>query len=148
MRAVIQRVTEAQVTVGEDEEEIVGRIGPGLCVLLGVHKDDDESNAETLARKIGSLRIFGDAQGKLNYSLSETRAEVLVVSQFTLYGDCRKGNRPSFTAAAQPAKAERLYEYFVAQLRARGLRVATGSFQATMRVALVNHGPVTLVLES
>lgn len=134
--------------VGKGEEEVVGRIGPGLCVLLGVHKDDDESNAETLARKIASLRVFGDAQGKLNCSLSETGGEVLVVSQFTLYGDCRKGNRPSFSAAAQPAKAERLYEFFVARLRAAGLKVATGSFQVTMRVALVNHGPVTLVLES
>jgi len=148
MRAVIQRVTEAQVTAGEGREEVVGRIGAGLCILLAVHKDDDENNAESLARKIASLRIFADAQGKLNRSVGETRGEVLVVSQFTLYGDCRKGNRPSFSAAAPPAKAERLYEFFVARLRAAGLRVATGRFQAAMNVALVNHGPVTLILES
>ena len=148
MRAVIQRVTEAQVTAGEGREEVVGRIGAGLCILLPVHKDDDENNAESLARKIASLRIFADAQGKLNRSVGETRGEVLVVSQFTLYGDCRKGNRPSFSAAAPPAKAERLYEFFVARLRAAGLRVATGRFQAAMNVALVNHGPVTLILES
>jgi D-tyrosyl-tRNA(Tyr) deacylase len=148
MRAVIQRVTEAQVTVGEGGEEIVGKIGPGLCILLGVGKDDDESNAETLARKITNLRIFEDEQGKLNRAVSETHGEVLVVSQFTLYGDCRKGNRPSFSAAASPADAERLYEFFVARLRAAGLAVATGRFQAAMSVALVNRGPVTLILES
>jgi D-tyrosyl-tRNA(Tyr) deacylase len=148
MRAVIQRVTEARVIVGEGREEVVGEIGAGLCVFLAVHNADDENNAEALARKIGGLRIFPDDQGKLNRSISETHGEVLVVSQFTLYGDCRKGNRPSFSAAAPPAKAEGLYEFFVARLRAAGLSVATGRFQATMRVALVNQGPVTLIVES
>ena len=148
MRAVIQRVTQAQVTVGEDGKDVGSKIGPGLCILLGIGKGDGERNAESLARKIGSLRIFDDDQGKLNRSVSETHGEVLVVSQFTLYGDCRKGNRPSFSEAAAPADAQRLYEFFVAQLRAAGLAVATGRFQAAMRVALVNDGPVTLILES
>jgi D-tyrosyl-tRNA(Tyr) deacylase len=148
MRAVVQRVNQAQVTLGQDPEEVVGRIGAGLCVLLAVHKDDEESSAENLARKIAGLRIFADEQGKLNCSVGETDGEVLVVSQFTLYGDSRKGNRPSFSEAAPSAKAERLYEFFVAKLRAAGLRVATGRFQAAMNVALVNHGPVTLILES
>jgi D-aminoacyl-tRNA deacylase len=145
MRAVIQRVTQAQVTAGID---IVGEIGPGLCILLGIGKGDGEHNAENLARKVGSLRIFEDEQGKLNRSVSETHGEVLVISQFTLYGDCRQGNRPSFSEAAAPADAQRLYEFFVAQLRAAGLAVATGRFQAAMSVALVNDGPVTLILES
>jgi len=148
MRAVIQRVTQAQVTVGEDGEDVVSKIGPGLCVLLGIGKGDGERNAESLARKVGSLRIFDDDQGKLNRSVSETHGEVLVVSQFTLYGDCRKGNRPSFGEAAAPADAQRLYEFFVAQLRATGLAVATGRFQTAMSVALVNDGPVSLILES
>jgi D-tyrosyl-tRNA(Tyr) deacylase len=145
MRAVLQRVTQAQVTVGKD---VVNKIGPGLCILLGIGKGDGERNAESLARKVGSLRIFDDDQGKLNRSVCETDGEVLVVSQFTLYGDCRKGNRPSFSDAAAPADAQRLYEFFVAQLRAAGLAVATGRFQAAMSVALVNDGPVTLILES
>jgi D-tyrosyl-tRNA(Tyr) deacylase len=144
MRAVIQRVTEARVTVGDD---VVGKIGPGLCILLGVGKSDGENSAESLAKKIGNLRIFDDERGKLNRSVSETHGEVLVVSQFTLYGDSRKGNRPSFSEAAPPADAERLYEFFAAQLRAAGLAVATGRFQAAMKVALVNDGPVTLILE-
>jgi D-tyrosyl-tRNA(Tyr) deacylase len=148
MRAVIQRVIEAQVTAGESANDLVGKIGPGLCILLGVRKDDGASNAESLARKVAGLRIFADEQGKLNRSISETRGEILVVSQFTLYGDCRKGNRPSFSAAASASEAEKLYRYFVSQLRAAGLRVATGRFQATMKVALVNDGPVTLILES
>ena len=148
MRAVIQRVTQAQVAVGEGGEDVVSKIGPGLCILLGIGKGDGERNAESLARKVGSLRIFDDDQGKLNRSVSETHGEVLVVSQFTLYGDCRKGNRPSFGEAAAPADAQRLYEFFVAQLRAAGLAVATGRFQTAMSVALVNDGPVTLILES
>lgn len=148
MRAVIQRVTQAQVTLREGGEGIVSKIGPGLCILLGIGKGDGERNAESMARKVGSLRIFDDDQGKLNRSVSETHGEVLVVSQFTLYGDCRKGNRPSFGEAAAPADAQRLYEFFVAQLRAAGLAVATGRFQAAMCVALVNDGPVTLILES
>lgn len=148
MRAVIQRVTEAQVTAGEDFKEVTGKIGPGLCVLLGIGKDDTEADAESLARKVAGLRIFEDEQGKLNRSVSELRGEVLVVSQFTLYGDCRKGNRPSFTEAAPPLQAERLYEHFVARLRAAGLRISTGRFQAAMKVSLVNDGPVTLVVEN
>ena len=147
MRAVIQRVTQAQVAVGEGGE-VVSKIGPGLCILLGIGKCDGERNAESMARKVGSVRIFNDDQGKLNRSVSETHGEVLVVSQFTLYGDCRKGNRPSFSEAAAPADAQRLYEFFVAQLRAAGLAVATGRFQTAMSVALVNDGPVTLILES
>jgi len=144
VRAVIQRVAEARVTVGG---KIVGQIGPGLCILLGVSKEDSEANANALADKIKNLRIFADERGKMNRSLLDTAGEVLVVAQFTLYGDCRKGNRPSFTDAAPPAEAERLYEYFSARLRAAGIKVANGQLQAHMQVALVNGGPVTLVLE-
>ena len=144
MRAVIQRVAEARVTVGG---KIVGQIGPGLCILLGVSRDDGEANANALADKIKNLRIFPDQQGKMNRSVLDSAGELLVVSQFTLYGDCRKGNRPSFTDAAAPAEAERLYEYFSQRLRAAGIQVANGQFQAHMQVALINDGPVTLVLE-
>ena len=145
MRAVIQRVIQAKVTVGG---KIVGQIGPGLCIFLGVGKDDAEANANALGDKITNLRILKDQQGKMNRSLLDTGGELLVVSQFTLYGDCRKGNRPSFTDAAPPAQAERLYEYFLARLRNAGIKIAAGQFQAHMQVALVNDGPVTLVLES
>lgn len=145
MRAVVQRVAEAQVTVGN---EALGRIGTGLCVLLGVGVRDDEKNAESLADKIKNLRIFEDNQGKMNLSVSDAGGELLVISQFTLYGDCRKGNRPSFSAAAPSPQAERLYEYFTERLRGAGLRVATGRFQAHMKIALINDGPVTLVLEN
>jgi D-tyrosyl-tRNA(Tyr) deacylase len=148
MRAVIQRVTQARVTAGDTRETVVNQIGPGLCVFLGVGKDDGESNAANLARKLAGLRIFQDERGKLNRSVSEAGGEILVVSQFTLYGDCRKGNRPSFSAAAPPTVAETLYEYFVARLRAAGLRVITGRFQTVMQVFLVNDGPVTLILEN
>ena len=132
MRAVVQRVAEAHVKVGD---ETVGRIGSGLCVF---YKRLDA----------GTFRIFEDYQGKMNRAVSDSGGEVLVISQFTLYGDCRKGNRPSFTDAAPAAMAERLYQRFAERLRAAGLRVATGRFQAHMRVALVNDGPVTLVLEN
>ena len=145
MRAVIQRVIQAKVTVGG---KIVGQIGPGLCIFLGVGKDDTEANAKALGDKITNLRLFEDEQGKMNRSLLDTGGELLVVSQFTLYGDCRKGNRPSFTDAAPPAQAERLYEYFSARLGNAGIKIAAGQFQAHMQVALVNDGPVTLVLES
>jgi len=145
MRAVIQRVAEARVSVGE---EIVSGIGPGLCIFLGIALNDSEKDAESLASKIGSLRIFEDEQGKMNRSVRETRGDLLVVSQFTLYGDCRKGNRPSFSAAAAPEPAKRLYDDFVQRLRQTGLKVATGEFRATMKVALVNDGPVTLILET
>jgi D-tyrosyl-tRNA(Tyr) deacylase len=148
MRAVVQRVAEAQATArSSGREDMLGRIGPGLCVLLAVHKNDDERNAEQLVRKISTLRIFEDEQGKLNRSVQAIGGEILVVSQFTLYGECSKGSRPSFSAAAGAAEAERLYEFFIARLRAAGSRVATGRFQAAMKISLVNDGPVTLILD-
>ena len=128
--------------------EPVGRIGPGLCVFLGIGKTDGQSNVDQLADKIKNLRIFEDENGKMNLSVEEVREEVLVVSQFTLYGDCRKGNRPSFSNAAPPDQAEQLYEYFVRRLRGAGLTVATGQFKARMNVTLINDGPVTLIVES
>jgi D-tyrosyl-tRNA(Tyr) deacylase len=145
MRAVIQRVTAADVQV---DHEIVGRIGPGLLVLLGIARSDEEKDADYLADKVVNLRIFEDDEGKMNRSLLETGGELLVVSQFTLLGDCRKGRRPSFVEAAPPERAEQLYEYFVDQLRLKGINVSTGQFQAMMAVSLVNDGPVTLILES
>lgn len=126
----------------------VGRIGPGLCVFLGIGKDDSEANVDHLAEKIKNLRIFEDENGKMNLSVEEVREEVLVVSQFTLYGDCRKGNRPSFSNAASPDQAEKLYEYFVRCLRGAGLTVATGQFKARMDVTLINDGPVTFIVEN
>jgi len=145
MRSVVQRVTTSHVQV---DHEMVGRIGPGLLVLLGVSRSDEEKDAVYLADKVAHLRIFEDDEGKMNRSLLETGGEVLVVSQFTLLGDCRKGRRPSFVEAAPPDRAEQLYAYFVDQLRLKGIRVATGQFQAKMAVSLVNDGPVTLILES
>jgi len=145
MRAVIQRVSRARVAV---DGQTVGAIGQGLLVFLGVGAADKEADAAYLAEKIPSLRIFEDAEGKLNRSLLEIQGETLVVSQFTLYGDCRRGRRPSFSAAAPPDKARRLYELFVAQLRENGIKTATGTFQAHMQVELVNDGPVALWLES
>ena len=145
MRAVIQRVTEARVAVAD---EIVSAIGPGLCILLGISVNDGESNAEFLASKIGSLRIFEDEDGRMNRSLRDIHGDLLVVSQFTLYGDCRKGNRPSFSAAAPPEIAKRLYDHFVQRLRQTELKVATGEFRAHMKIALINDGPVTFILEA
>ena len=145
MRALLQRVSHARVTV---DGSVVGEIGPGLLILLGVAKPDTEANAEFLVDKILNLRIFPDAAGKMNLSLLDTAGELLVVSQFTLYGDCRKGRRPGFDAAAPAEQARTLYEFFVARARRSGLRVATGVFQAHMEVALVNDGPVTLLLET
>ena len=145
MRAVIQRVTKAQVTVGEN---IVGRITSGLCILLGVSRADEVADANFLSDKIKNLRIFEDQEGKMNLSLVAARGEVLVVSQFTLYASCKKGNRPSFTDAAPLAHAENLYNHFIGRLRDAGVPVATGQFQAKMKVSLVNDGPVTFVLES
>ena len=145
MRIVVQRVAEARVTVAQ---ETVGAIGPGLCIFLGVGKEDTENHADMLADKIKNLRIFEDEQGKMNRSIVDTGGEVMVISQFTLYGDCRKGNRPSFTDAAPAAEADRLYRYFAERLRRAGLTVATGRFQAQMKVNLVNDGPVTFVLAS
>jgi len=145
MRAVVQRVTTSDVQV---DRKTVGRIGPGLLVLLGVSRSDEEKDGAYLADKVAHLRIFEDDEGKMNRSLLETRGEALVVSQFTLLGDCRKGRRPSFVEAALPERAEQLYEYFVDQLRLKGIRVSKGRFQAKMAVSLVNDGPVTLILES
>jgi len=138
-------VSRAEVSV---TGEPVGSIGHGLCVFLGIGKDDGKSNADHLAEKIKNLRIFEDENGKMNRSVEEVREEVLVVSQFTLYGDCRKGNRPSFSDAAPPDQAEKLYEYFVRQLRGAGLTVTTGQFKARMDVNLVNDGPVTFIVEN
>ena len=145
MRAVLQRVTRACVRVGG---ETVGEIGPGLVVLLGVARDDEERDALYLVEKILSLRVFEDAEGRMNLSLAETGGALLAVSQFTLYGDVRKGRRPSWFEAAPPEVARPLYESFVAEARARGARVETGSFQAMMEVELVNDGPVTILLDS
>jgi D-tyrosyl-tRNA(Tyr) deacylase len=145
MRAVIQRVKESSVKV---DNETVGRIGQGLLVLLGVAKGDIPSDADYLANKIVNLRIFEDDDAKMNRSLLSIGGKMLVVSQFTLLGDCRKGRRPSFVAAAGPPKALELYESFVQQVRRLGISVETGRFQAMMEVALINDGPVTLVLES
>jgi len=145
MRAVLQRVREARVRVGG---EVVGEVGRGLLVLLGVGQGDGESDSRFLAEKTAGLRIFEDAQGKMNLSVEEISGAVLVVSQFTLYGDCRQGRRPGFSTAAPPALADALYREFVNVLRSRGLPVATGIFQAEMAVELVNDGPVTLLLDS
>jgi D-tyrosyl-tRNA(Tyr) deacylase len=145
VRAVVQRVCEAWVRVDRHE---VARIGPGLLVLLGVAREDGDRDADQLAEKVVNLRIFADDAGQMNRSLLETRGELLVVSQFTLYGDARKGRRPSFVQAAPPADAERLYRRFIAQAAASGPRVDEGVFQAMMDVGLVNEGPVTILLDS
>jgi D-aminoacyl-tRNA deacylase len=145
MRAVIQRVIESRVSVGN---RTTGAIGRGLLVLLGVAERDTPEDADYLCEKIVNLRIFEDDAGKMNRSLLEIGGEMLVVSQFTLLGDCRKGRRPSFVQAANPETANRIYEYFVEKARTRGLRVQTGEFRAMMAVSLVNDGPVTLIVES
>jgi D-tyrosyl-tRNA(Tyr) deacylase len=145
MCAVVQRVTQARVEV---DGSVAGEIGAGLLVLLGVAKTDTTAGADFLAEKIPNLRIFSDAAGKMNRSLLETGGALLVVSQFTLYGDCRKGRRPGFDLAAPAEQARALYEHFVAVVRRAGVRVETGVFQATMAVSLTNDGPVTLIVES
>ena len=145
MRAVVQRVKESSVTVSN---QIISRIGPGLLVLLGVSEADDTGDADFLSEKIPNLRIFEDENGKMNRSLIDIRGEMLVVSQFTLLGDCRKGRRPSYIQAAGPEKAEQLYEAFVDKIRENGIAVKTGQFRAMMDVALINDGPVTLILDS
>jgi D-aminoacyl-tRNA deacylase len=145
MRAVVQRVSRATVTI---DEKVTGEIGHGLLVLLGVGQSDNESDAEYCAEKICGLRIFEDDQGKMNRSLLDGGGSVLAVSQFTLYGDVRRGKRPSFDAAARPEGAKRLYEYFVERIRAAGLHCETGRFQEMMHVALVNEGPVTILIDS
>ncbi|HET6881193.1 MAG TPA: D-aminoacyl-tRNA deacylase [Pirellulales bacterium] len=145
MRACVQRVSEAKVMV---DGEVVGQIGRGLLVLLGVAADDGDADAHWLAEKIAGLRIFEDEAGKMNLSLLETAGAMLIVSQFTLLGDCRRGRRPSFIAAARPEEAERLYQVFVEAVRAANVEVATGRFRSHMQVSLVNDGPVTLIVES
>ena len=145
MKAVVQRVSKSSVAI---DNEVVGEIGSGLMVLLGVAGEDSEREADYLAEKIINLRIFSDEDGKMNRSLIEVGGEMLVVSQFTLLGDCRKGRRPSFISAAEPEKGNALYEYFVDCIRQKGVTVETGRFGAMMDVELVNDGPVTLILES
>jgi D-tyrosyl-tRNA(Tyr) deacylase len=145
MRAVVQRVTDARVEV---DGVVTGQIGSGLVILLGVSKTDAPAQADFLVEKIVNLRIFNDAEGKMNRSLMDIGGSLLVVSQFTLYGDCRKGRRPSFDLAAPASEARALYEYFVETARRTGVSVETGVFQATMAVSLTNDGPVTLLLEN
>ena len=145
MRAVVQRVSRAQVAV---DGEIVGDIGRGLLVLLGVAHTDNEADADYLAGKVAGLRIFEDENGKMNLDIAAVGGRILVVSQFTLYGDVRRGKRPSFDAAAPPGRASELYEYFVERIRAAGLGCQTGRFQEMMQVELVNDGPVTILLDS
>jgi len=145
MRAVVQRVSRASVRVGE---ELTGEIGRGLLVLLGVGREDSEVDADYLAEKIAGLRIFEDEAGKMNRSVMEVGGAVLAVSQFTLFGDVRRGKRPSFDAAARPERARELYEYFVERVRGLGLRCETGRFQEMMEVELVNSGPVTILVDS
>ena len=145
MRALVQRVTEARVRVDGD---VIGEIGPGLCVLVGVTHDDTDASAGKLADKVWHLRVFDDDDGVMNLALSETGGAALVVSQFMLYGDTRRGRRPSWSAAAPPDRARGLVETFVDSLRDRGAPVATGQFAARMQVELVNDGPVTLLIET
>lgn len=145
MKAVIQRVKQCSVTV---DNTVVGSIGPGILVLLGVAEHDQAADSRYLAEKITHLRIFPDENGKMNRSLKETGGEMLVVSQFTLLGDCRKGRRPSFVHAAEPQKARQLYEHFVDRIHRQGITAQTGQFRAMMDVSLINDGPVTLILES
>jgi D-aminoacyl-tRNA deacylase len=145
MRVVVQRVSHSRVSVNR---EITGEIKAGLLVLLGVAAADTEADADYLADKITGLRIFEDDQGKMNRSVADTGGSLLVVSQFTLFGDVRRGKRPSFDAAAPPQRARELYEYFVSRIRAAGLRCETGRFQEMMQVELVNEGPVTILLDS
>jgi len=145
MRAVIQRVRRCRVTV---ESCTTSEIGSGLLVLLGVGKSDTEAAADYLVEKVLGLRIFEDDTEKMNLSVQDKKGEVLIISEFTLYGDTRRGKRPSFDAAARPEEARRLYEYFVEKIRATGLRCETGQFQAVMEIELVNSGPVTILLDS
>ena len=145
MRAVVERVSRAEVRV---DGVAVGAIGKGLLVLLGVGQDDGDADASYLADKTAGLRIFQDDEGKMNRSVEDIGGSVLVVSQFTLFGDCRKGRRPSFAAAAPPGEADALYQHYVSLLRERGLTVETGVFQAMMKVDSVNDGPVTILLDS
>jgi len=145
MRAVVQRVKDAAVTVGD---RMIGKIGPGLLVLLGVGRDDSEHDADYISDKVAGLRIFPDADGRMNLSVGEAGGQVMVISQFTLYGDVRRGKRPSFSDAAAPKLAVRLYDRVVLRLREKALSVTTGEFGAMMQVRLTNDGPVTILLDS
>ncbi len=145
MKIVLQRVKEAHVSV---DGKITGQINQGLLIFLGIAKEDTNLQADYLVKKVAELRIFEDSEGKMNRTALEVGAQFLVVSQFTLYGDCSKGRRPSFDQAAEPEKAQELYEYFIQALRRQNVKVATGVFRAMMEVALINDGPVTLVVES
>ena len=149
MRAVIQRVTRAKVTIPDEADRISGEIGPGFLVLLGVAADDSSEEVRLMARKICQMRVFDDAAGKMNLDLRQIGGSLLVVSQFTLFADCVRGNRPGFTAAAPPETARRLYEEFITEVRKTyGIRVETGVFRAMMAVELVNDGPVTIWLDT
>ena len=145
MKAVIQRVKKSSVSV---DGKTIGKIDKGLMILLGIAKDDSEEDAMYLSEKIPNLRIFEDTEGKMNLSLVETGGDILVISQFTLIGDTRKGRRPSYTGAARPELANRLYEYFISLLKLKGIKTESGQFQAKMDVSLINDGPVTLIVES
>lgn len=145
MRAVVQRVSQARVEV---DREPVGEIGNGLVVFLGVGREDGPADSDYMAGKISGLRIFEDEEGLMNLSVQDTGGSILCISQFTILGDCRKGRRPGFSAAAPPEQAEKLYEYFCENLRSRGVNIATGRFQATMRIIVDNEGPVTMLLDS
>ena len=145
MRAVVQRVKQARVSV---EGKVIGEIKQGLLVFIGVGKEDQDADADYLAAKIPQLRIFEDAEGKFNRSLIDIKGEILVVSQFTLFGDCRKGRRPSFSDAAEPEQAGKLYQRFITKLKENAITVAQGEFQAHMEVELINDGPVTLLLDT
>lgn len=144
MRGVVQRVSKAKVTV---DGKVVGQINQGLMVLLGMHENDEEQQIDKLVKKVANLRIFQDENGKMNLSVKDIDGEVLVVSQFTLYGDCKKGNRPSFVQSMEPKKADHFYEIFVEKMRGEVRRVETGSFGANMDVEFINQGPVTLIVE-
>lgn len=144
MRVILQRVKEASVAV---EQEITGAIGQGLLILAGFGKEDTEEQVDYMVRKILKLRIFSDREDKINLSVSDIHGELMVVSQFTLYWDCKKGTRPSFDGAMEPARAEKLYQYFVEKIRESGLKTETGIFGADMKVSLINDGPVTVSLE-
>jgi len=145
MRAVVQRVKKGSVEI---EEKEIGKIEKGLVILLGVGQNDTEKDAEYLAEKIVNLRIFEDKEGKMNLSAKDINGQILVISQFTLYGDCKKGRRPSFISAALPDKAVKLYDYFVKSIKNYGLKIETGEFQAMMLVEIYNDGPVTILLDS
>lgn len=145
MRAVIQRVKFASVTING---QVTGSIGPGVAVFLGIHRNDGEAASDWMADKIVNLRLFPDQDEKMNLSLADIGAEMLIVSQFTLYGDCRKGRRPGYSEAAPPEVAEPLYNQFIKQVNKKGIRTATGTFQAKMEVSLINDGPVTLLVDS